>query len=465
MQRLPALVSDKLRKGSNAASRKASDTFSAVRRRAMLGRSQSQNSQTSSSSDAGFWKRPSIQRQDSAESSASTVSNSIEDDLTGARHRPLLSSPSLPDERLVENRNRIHPPPVYTASVSVTGNSKRGSVRRSVSDTASLMSSRRAHATYKNHSTTGHSALGNPDLPLAFSGWIYLSVGGKHARRDKPGKFRKRYCKLRDVLCTFYDEPKGEARKEDRHMILTVSTLASVNCGMVLSNHNDEILYLHTENQEDYHMWFQAYNEAIVAAKNSRVVRKRSLRNLSKKLNVRQEQVAQGRKLTDPNSYVSVVLPSTNASSFGPTRSKSSSISSMGKQSSFSGDSRGSSLSTTSSSQSKSTTDSSRLAREEEAISGWLMKECGFFRKKFRRRYFVVTGSSVAYFDVNMEGREAMGSGRITHCRLLPEIGYGLELELDETKVLRLELKNQAEVEFWYETFKSHAEPVTSAAI
>lgn len=228
-------------------------------------------------------------------------------------------------------------------------------------------------------------------LPLAFSGWIHVAVT---SNQEEKKKFKRRYCKLRDLRCTFYDKVGGKAKKHNKHLIKSVSRLNEVNQGILVIDHKDRHLNLYTEFASNFQMWYSAFEEALLTRDSS----SRSRTGSSK-----------SRGSTNSNSP--------------PQSLKALSI--------------------------NSNSDSSLLSDTPRAI--WVQMETTvLFVKKMKRRYFVLTGEHLTYFDVNIEGREAEGSGFVTNVQRYDKIEDGLEIELNGNTKIRIQIKRSPETKEWY---------------
>ena len=243
------------------------------------------------------------------------------------------------------------------------------------------------------------STMSDDTLPLAFSGWIHVAVSSSPNGKKK---FKKRYCKLRDVVCTFYDAIGQKAKPEDKHMILTVTRQHAVNQGILLKNHKDQYLNMYTEVADDYQMWYSAFEEALNSARRSEEVRSRSLRSIPSIRNSSPEESLAKLQLGSDSDDASSVVDGV----------------------------------------------------QERSI--WMQKETtAMFATKMKRRYFVLNGNHLSYFDVNMEGRRAEGSGYVSAVKVWENTPNGLEIELDSKKKIRVATKKPEEAREWHHYLRS----------
>ncbi|CEG48763.1 3hydroxyisobutyryl hydrolase [Plasmopara halstedii] len=84
---------------------------------------------------------------------------------------------------------------------------------------------------------------------------------------------------------------------------------------------------------------------------------------------------------------------------------------------------------------------------EQVTHSGWLKKE-GARVKSWRRRFFVLRGNSLSYFNSEDTGAIAKGSGDVRAVEV-NTINNGLDISFDTGRVLRVTAKNSKEMELW----------------
>lgn len=95
-------------------------------------------------------------------------------------------------------------------------------------------------------------------------------------------------------------------------------------------------------------------------------------------------------------------------------------------------------------------------AQEEQKIlhRGWLQKE-GHRVKNWKRRFFVLAGSTLSYYDSTKRGAKAKGKGQIRNVVLPPDRPLGLDVFFDRGRLLRLSADTTAEVDQWYQVLSN----------
>lgn len=277
-----------------------------------------------------------------------------------------------------------------------------GSKDRTSSSKDRTSSSKDRSSGLKNASSSV-SNCSDQELPVAFSGFIHVCCTKKELKHPK---FKKRYCKLRDVVCKFYDNKSEKANDYDKHMIMSVMPIPHVNHGMQLMTHKNEILYLYTEIAEDYDLWFNAFDEGILSAQRSKAVRSRSVKNLP-----------MGDSPDDKLAKKKLYKTYSNLS--------------------------------------RSSSDSSKVTISKH---GWLhlITPKLLFGTSAKRRFFRLYGNDLSYFDVNMEGRQAEGNGKVHAVKLASE-PLQLDVTVEDGKVLRLQAKTDTELLEWKNVLESSA--------
>ena len=185
-------------------------------------------------------------------------------------------------------------------------------------------------------------------------------------------------------------------------MIVSYSRLAGINLGIRLVDHNRRIISLFAETPHDFSSWYNAFEEALRAASTSPEVQERSVQNLRE----------HGFKNMSPKEKLAKLKLSHSYDSF-----------------------------------------SDAPLNWDSLKTGWLCKEYkSFFAKKKERRYFTLSGDDLSYFDVNIEGREAEGSGKVKQVKKSPGDPTGIEVLLSGGKVLKVFAKdNPEEMLSWYD--------------
>ncbi|CAH0482260.1 unnamed protein product [Peronospora belbahrii] len=80
--------------------------------------------------------------------------------------------------------------------------------------------------------------------------------------------------------------------------------------------------------------------------------------------------------------------------------------------------------------------------------SGWLKKE-GARVKSWKRRYFVLRGNALSYFDSEDTGATAKGHGHVRAVEVNDTVLKGLDITFDNGRVLRVSAKDSEEMELW----------------
>ncbi|KAE9047223.1 hypothetical protein PR003_g1181 [Phytophthora rubi] len=85
---------------------------------------------------------------------------------------------------------------------------------------------------------------------------------------------------------------------------------------------------------------------------------------------------------------------------------------------------------------------------EQVAHSGWLKKE-GARVKSWKRRYFVLRGNALSYFNSEDTGAAAKGYGHVRAVEVNGTVKNGLDIKFDNGRVLRVSARNSGEMEVW----------------
>ncbi|GMF30501.1 unnamed protein product [Phytophthora lilii] len=85
---------------------------------------------------------------------------------------------------------------------------------------------------------------------------------------------------------------------------------------------------------------------------------------------------------------------------------------------------------------------------EQVTHSGWLKKE-GARVKSWKRRYFVLRGNALSYFNSEDTGAAAKGYGHVRAVEVNGTVKNGLDITFDNGRVLRVSARNSAEMEVW----------------
>ncbi|CAI5742685.1 unnamed protein product [Hyaloperonospora brassicae] len=80
--------------------------------------------------------------------------------------------------------------------------------------------------------------------------------------------------------------------------------------------------------------------------------------------------------------------------------------------------------------------------------AGWLKKQ-GARVKSWRRRYFVLRGSVLSYFDSEDTGAAAKGYGRVRAVEVNGRVKRGLDILFETGRLLRVSARTSREIEVW----------------
>lgn len=85
---------------------------------------------------------------------------------------------------------------------------------------------------------------------------------------------------------------------------------------------------------------------------------------------------------------------------------------------------------------------------EQVTHSGWLKKE-GARVKSWKRRYFVLRGNALSYFNSEDTGAAAKGYGHVRAVEVNGTVTNGLDITFDNGRVLRVSARNSGDMELW----------------
>ncbi|CAI5745802.1 unnamed protein product [Peronospora destructor] len=85
---------------------------------------------------------------------------------------------------------------------------------------------------------------------------------------------------------------------------------------------------------------------------------------------------------------------------------------------------------------------------EQVTHSGWLKKE-GACVKSWKRRYFVLRGNALSYFDSEDTGATAKGNGHVRAVEVNGTLAKCLDITFDNERVLRVIARTSMEMEVW----------------
>ncbi|OWZ21718.1 hypothetical protein PHMEG_0003686 [Phytophthora megakarya] len=85
---------------------------------------------------------------------------------------------------------------------------------------------------------------------------------------------------------------------------------------------------------------------------------------------------------------------------------------------------------------------------EQVTHSGWLKKE-GARVKSWKRRYFVLRGNALSYFNSEDTGAAAKGYGHVKAVEVNGTVTNGLDIKFDNGRILRVSARNSGDMELW----------------
>ncbi|KAH7470649.1 hypothetical protein KRP22_001351 [Phytophthora ramorum] len=85
---------------------------------------------------------------------------------------------------------------------------------------------------------------------------------------------------------------------------------------------------------------------------------------------------------------------------------------------------------------------------EQVTHSGWIKKE-GARVKSWKRRYFVLRGNALSYFNSEDTGAAAKGYGHVRAVEVNGTVTNGLDITFDNGRVLRVSARNSGDMELW----------------
>ncbi|KAG2782347.1 hypothetical protein JG687_00003878 [Phytophthora cactorum] len=90
----------------------------------------------------------------------------------------------------------------------------------------------------------------------------------------------------------------------------------------------------------------------------------------------------------------------------------------------------------------------SESGSEQVTHSGWLKKE-GARVKSWKRRYFVLRGNALSYFNSEDTGAAAKGYGHVRAVEVNGTVTNGLDISFDNGRILRVSARNSGDMEVW----------------
>ena len=228
-----------------------------------------------------------------------------------------------------------------------------------------------------------------------YAGWVY-----KQGSLVK--NWKKRFMILRGRQLTYYDTAKVTpmVKAKGSFQVITVELSTDIQNGLLVHGRGGRVLKLYTESAETTSTW---YNMILGATT-----------------------VAPQQFLAAPPDRFSTLSTS---STLTP-------VSSMGLDDEMALLNRLESLPL------------SEDGTEQVTHSGWLKKE-GACIKSWKRRYFVLRGNALSYFDSEDTGATAKGNGHVRAVEVNGTLAKGLDITFDNERVLRVVARTSAEMEVW----------------
>lgn len=133
------------------------------------------------------------------------------------------------------------------------------------------------------HSLVEASLLSYDKQDSEFSGWIHVAdttsmtqssashtsstpiATRKTRHKQQRLVFRKRFCRLRELICTFHesDAPVHAASPIAHHVVIAVERVHERNKTFALTDYEDRRVVLHTTLGADFEEWFAAFATAV----------------------------------------------------------------------------------------------------------------------------------------------------------------------------------------------------------
>lgn len=276
-----------------------------------------------------------------------------------------------------------------------------------------------------------------------FSGWIHVAEVPRAANDGSGGAadelsdatvrksrqrlvFRRRFCRLRELMCAFYESDAPSCNPTDHHVIISVERVHERNKAFRFVDYEDRCILLYTTLGVDFEEWFGAFAYAV-----------------------RKTQVSKARVDGRQDAPQSKPKPSHHrrhgAGTAGATGS--SILPSTQRNQALTGDS----LSKTSP---QGPDVNGNDEPDERTQTAWLYLQCPWWklhhRRRCSRRYFVLSGSILSCFGVNKEGQVSEFTTRVVSIKhdalkdplavkVLCEAGKTLRLSQKATKTRVME--------------------------
>ncbi|DAZ98266.1 TPA: hypothetical protein N0F65_008951 [Lagenidium giganteum] len=98
-----------------------------------------------------------------------------------------------------------------------------------------------------------------------FSGWIYVQSSPPNIKQQHKARcsFTRRFCRLRELVCTFYTTENPFEVPVEQHVIISVERLHMINKGFMFKNHEDSTVWLHTTQLANFEDWYNAFAAVV----------------------------------------------------------------------------------------------------------------------------------------------------------------------------------------------------------
>lgn len=221
-----------------------------------------------------------------------------------------------------------------------------------------------------------------------FAGWVYKQ--GSIVKN-----WKKRFMVLRGRQLTYYDtaEVGPQTNPKGSFQVITVELSTDIQNGLLVHGRGGRVLKLYTASAEATSVWYNMILNATAAA---------------------------------PQQFVATPLDRFSTLSITNSKSVDDELELLDRLDSRPLNEDGS---------------------EQVTHSGWLKKE-GARVKSWRRRYFVLRGNALSYFNSEDTGAAAKGSGHVQAVEV-NTVTNGLDISFDNGRILRVSAKNSKDMELW----------------
>lgn len=276
-----------------------------------------------------------------------------------------------------------------------------------------------------------------------FSGWIHVAempanvhcgasssssamAPMRQAERKKARKmrqklvFHRRYCRLRELICTFYASDDPISDPLDRHVIISVERVHDRNKGFQFLDYEDREILLYTTLGADFEEWYEAFASAV------------------RKTQVSKSRVDGGGQPQEQHRRRhGTTTAGTGAARVGASHLETERSLTDGYL-----------LQKTNSTVSNNSVldDDDELLLDDRTHTSWLYLQYPWWKLHRRsRRYFVLSGTTLSCFSVNKEGQLADFTTTIVAFAYAPEKDpFAVDVTCASGKTLRLSRTSRA---------------------